>query len=105
MQSPLQITFHNLPHSDLIESDIRARVEKLTSLFDRVIGCRVVIDTPHRSQSPKGKTYAVKIELQVPGPDLVIRTEPVGDCHQAIAEAFDAAKRRLKEHAERSRGG
>ena len=82
MQSPLQVTFHNLPHSDALEADIRQRVAKLDGLSDHLIGCRVVVDSPHRGQT-KGKTYAVRIEMQVPGPDLVVSREPVGDWREA----------------------
>ncbi len=103
MQQPLQVTFHNLPHSDALEEDIRERVAKLDNLNGRLIGCRVVVDSPHRSQT-KGKTYAVRIEMQVAGGDIVVSREPVGDWRAAMSEAFDVAKRRLKEHAAKMRG-
>jgi len=103
MKHPLQVTFHNLPHSDALEHDVRERVGKLEALSERMIGCRVVIDSPHRNQE-KAKTYAVKIEMQVPGPDIVVSREPVADWRLALNEAFDVAKRRLKEYEARIRG-
>jgi len=103
MQQPLQVTFHNLPHSDALEEDIRGRVAKLEALNGRLHGCRVVVDSPHRSQT-KGKTYAVRIEMQVPGAEIVVSREPVGEWRLALNEAFDVARRRLREHAQRLRG-
>jgi ribosome-associated translation inhibitor RaiA len=103
MQQPLQVTFHNLPHSDALEEDIRERVAKLEGLHGRLIGCRVVVDSPHRTQV-KGKTYAVRIEMQVVGGEVVVSREPVGEWRVAMNEAFDVAKRRLKEHAAKQRG-
>jgi ribosome-associated translation inhibitor RaiA len=106
MEQPLQVTFHNLPHSDAVEADLRARVEKLEQLYGRVVGGRVVVDSPHRSAgAAKGKTYAVRIELALPGHELIVNREPVGDLKLAINDAFDTAKRRLKEFADKQRGG
>jgi ribosome-associated translation inhibitor RaiA len=104
MDKPLQITFHNLPHSDALEEDVRGRVAKLEELFDRITGARVVIDSPHRNQA-KGKTYAVRIEIALPGRELVVSREPVADLQRAMTAAFETVKRRLRGHAERSRGG
>lgn len=103
MDKPLQIMFHNLPHSDALEADVRSRVSKLEELYDRLTGARVVIDSPHRGQS-KGKTYAVRIELALPGHELIVTREPVADLQGAMTAAFDTAKRRLRGFAERNRG-
>ena len=88
--------------NEVVERNQRMARE-LEALSDRMIGCRVVIDSPHRNQE-KGKTYAVKIEMQVPGPDIVVSREPVADWRLALNEAFDVARRRLKEHEARIRG-
>jgi ribosome-associated translation inhibitor RaiA len=103
MQQPLQVTFHNVPHSDALEAEIRTRVARLETLSGRMIGCRVVVDSPHRGQT-KGKTYEIRIEMQVPGHEIVVTREPVGDFRMALNEAFDVARRRLKDHQEKLRG-
>ena len=103
MDTDLRISFHNLPHSDAVEQDIRDRVAKLEGVFDRIVGCRVVVEAPSRNAAGAA-AFAVKIEIAVPGQDIVVKPEPGPDMRAAVAQSFDAAKRRLKTHAERRRG-
>jgi ribosome-associated translation inhibitor RaiA len=102
MQQPLQVTFHNLPHSDALEADIRQRMDRLLEVYERAVGARVVVDSPHRA-ADRGKTYAVRIELALPGHEIVVEREPHGDVRRAVADAFDAARRQLVELAARRR--
>lgn len=104
MDTTLQISFHNLPHSDAVEHDIRERVAKLEGLFDRIVGCRVVVEAPSRNAGGAA-AFAVNIEIAVPGQDIVVKPEPAADMRTAVSQAFDAAKRRLKAHAEKRRSG
>lgn len=97
MDKPIQVTFHNLQHSDAVEDDIRARVAKLETLADRLSACRVVVSCPKRNQGG-AKNFEVKIEMSFPGTTLVVDKEPTNDLTSAIAAAFDTAKRRIKDH-------
>ncbi|MEZ5863040.1 MAG: hypothetical protein R3D25_02790 [Geminicoccaceae bacterium] len=56
---------------------------------------------PHRGQT---KTYAVRIELALPGHDLVVSREPVGDLHEAMTAASATASAPPPRFVERSRG-
>src|SRR5690606_26105954 len=49
MQVPLQIAFHKAEKSDWAEQEIRARVDKLQTYHDRIIGCRVTVDQRARN--------------------------------------------------------
>ena len=40
-----------------------------------VMGCRVAVECPHR-QPQRGNSYHVRIDLTVPGGELVIKHEP-----------------------------
>jgi len=71
MEIPLQITFRNMPPSEAIENNIREKTAKLKSFDNRIISCRVVVEAPHRHRH-KGKAYQVRIDLTVPGSELVI---------------------------------
>lgn len=111
MDVPLEIAFHNMDVSEAVEARVRERVDKLEKMYDRLIGCRVVIEAPHR-QHRKGNIYRVRIDMSVPGGTLVVDKEPSHvhekfanpDVYAVLGESFDIAERRLKEFKERLRG-
>jgi len=126
MQSPLQITFRNVKPSSSIEECIRAETDKLDSLYNHLMSCRVAIEMPHRHHR-KGSAYRVRIDLTVPGEEIVVRREPSlshrvqqsGETHLkkhlevdtphkdlglAIRAAFKIAGRQLQDYARRQRG-
>lgn len=107
MQSPLRITMRDIPPSEAIERYVRQHVTKLERLSLRLIACHVTIETPHRHKT-HGKHYRVRIELAVPGNDLVIARDPDAskdqeDAYAAIDAAFEHAARVLKDNAEKQR--
>ncbi len=107
MQVPLQIVFRNLEPSDLIAAKIRERVTWLEDYYERIISCRVSIEAPHRHHR-RGNLYAVKIDLRVPGKELVISRRPDlrgshRDMQVVIHEAFDEARRALEDYARKRR--
>jgi ribosomal subunit interface protein len=103
MKLPLEISARNVHISDATEELIREKAQKLDKLNDKLIGCRVRVEIPHRSQR-SGVLYTVRIEITVPGREIVIKREPDEDLHAAIVGSFDTAQRRLKEVAEKQRG-
>lgn len=103
MKIPLQITFRNFPHSDAIESHIAERATKLEKFNERLVGCRVAVEESQRKQH-QGKLYRVHVDMTVPGRELAVTREEHEDIYVAIRDAFDAACRRLEEHARRQRG-
>lgn len=132
MEIPLKITFRNMPPSRTVEASIREKAAKLESFYDRIMGCRVMVETPHRHHH-KGKAYQVRIDITVPGGELVINRAPKRlearkvppakriekdfserhepskhaaheDIYVAIRDAFNAAGRRLQDYARRQDG-
>jgi cold shock CspA family protein/ribosome-associated translation inhibitor RaiA len=81
----------------------------LEKFYDRLIGCDVVVEAPHR-HSRQGNLFAVTVELHVPGGAPVVAGRLHHDDHShedvyvAIRDTFDAARRRLQDHARRARG-
>jgi ribosome-associated translation inhibitor RaiA len=131
MQIPLQITFRNMPRSSAIEENIREKAAKLDSLFDGIMSCRVIVEAPHRHHY-KGKAYVVRIDMTVPGGELVINRAPkrldaakatdpeeletdLAESHEpskhaahedvyvAIRDAFNAAGRKVRDYVRRRR--
>lgn len=108
MNLPLQITFRDVPTSTVIEARVREEAAELDQFYGRIVSCRVVIESPHRHHH-QGRLYGVRIDLSVPGRELVIGREPSQhhaheDVYVAIRDAFDAARRQLEDHARRERG-
>lgn len=103
MQLPLQITARDFELTDAIEANIREKAGKLEAFYDRIMGCRVIIEIPHRHHH-KGHLYHVRIDMTVPGGELVVRREPHVDLYVALRDAFDAARRQLRDYASRQRG-
>jgi ribosomal subunit interface protein len=103
MQLPLQITFRDLPRSDAVEANVREKAEKLDQFYDRIMACRVVLGMvqKHRHQ---GKIYNVRIDLTVPGGEVVINRDRADDVYVAIRDAFDATKRKLEDFIRHQRG-
>lgn len=105
---PLQITFRDIPPSEAIEAKIRERAAKLDRFGERIMGCHVVVEAPHRHQK-KGFLYNVSIDLTLPGREIVVNREPSArtshqDVYVAIRDAFNAAARQLEDVTRRMRG-
>jgi len=67
-----------------------------------------VVDSPHRHHH-QGKVFAVKVQLELPGEDVVVDMErPQRDGHDdvyvVLRDAFDAAKRQLQQRMSSLRG-
>ncbi len=108
MQLPLQITFRQMEPSPALEARIRQRAEELDQFFDRIIACRVVVECGQRRHQ-QGKLFEVRIDLTLPGREIVVGHEPGAnhaheDAHVAVRDAFDSARRLLEDHARRRRG-
>ena len=76
MPIPLQISFRNMDPSPAVEERIRQKAAKLERFHDRIVGCTVVVEAPHRHHH-KGKLYNVRVDISVPGKDVVVdRAKP-----------------------------
>jgi ribosomal subunit interface protein len=103
MEIPLQISFHGIAHSDALYEAIRERAEKLERYYDHIMSCRVVLELAGRHQR-KGKQYTARIDLKVPGGEIVVTHAHDEDLQIALRDAFDAARRRLEDYARGQRG-
>jgi cold shock CspA family protein len=112
-----------MPPSGSLESEARTRAAWLETFYPKIVGCRVLVEIPHRHRS-RGRHVRVHIELSLPGEDIVVNHEPTlhaslkdveedghskGDDVEAVRkyalvavhEAFDTARRRLQAFADR----
>lgn len=123
---PLQITFRNMKPSAAVEGRVREEAGKLETFYDGIIRCRAVIELPHKHRR-KGDLYNVRIELTVPGAELIVKREPSlqaslrqvdvekqsksyevdaahKDIYVVIRDAFREARRQLQDFVRRQRG-
>ena len=103
MKTPLQITFRDIEQSDALEAHIREKAEKLETFFEPIMSCRVVVEMPHQHKH-QGKFFNVRIDIGVPGKEIVVNRDRHEDVYVALRDAFDAAKRQLDDYSRRLRG-
>ena len=107
MQIPLQVTFRHVDPSEAVDAYVRERASKLETFYDRIVGCRVAIEAPHRHKE-HGRVYRVRIDVTVPGGEIVVGHEKADrldfqDVYAAVDAAFAEAHRQVHEHAARLR--
>ncbi len=112
MDIPLELSFHNLEPSDALKTAVRAHVTKLEQFHDHIIGCRVVIEMPHKSQKASGNPPDVHIVVRVPGKEIVVSREynhnghkkAATDAYAVLDETFLVAQKQLKDYRRVSHG-
>jgi ribosomal subunit interface protein len=103
VQIPLQITIRDVDHSEALETRIRDKAQKLEEFFKHIMSCRVVVEAPHKHHH-QGKQFNVRIDIGVPGSEIVVNRDHHEDVYVALRDAFDAAKRQLEDYARKMRG-
>lgn len=103
METPLQISFKGIAHSDALYSAIREKAEKLNRYYDRLMSCRVVLELAGRHKR-QGKQFTVRIDLKMPGGEIAITHQHDEDAQIALRDAFAAATRKLEDYARTQRG-
>ena len=100
MTTPLKIRTRQFPPTESIEREVRDRFSQLERVYDRITGAHVTLEAPIRHHR-KGGPFAVRIDVAVPGSEILVTRTAAEDLYVAIREAFGAARRRLEEHADR----
>ena len=100
---PVQVTIRDIPMSAALETHIRKKAEKLNKYYDRISSCRVVVEVPQKHKH-RGKLFNVRIDITVPGKELVVTHKYDEDVYIAVREAFSAISRQLEEHSRKRHG-
>ncbi len=103
MQIPVQITIRDMEHSEALEARIREKAHKLDEFFNHIMSCRVVVEMPHKHHH-QGKQFNVRIDIGVPGSEIVVNRDHAEDVYVALRDAFSAAKRQLEDYVRKVRG-
>lgn len=107
MQIPLKIAWHDVEESPRVEALITTNAEKLEQFYDRITSCRVTVSAPGRLRH-EGTIYSVRIDLTVPGREIVVNRQHGKDARHkeiefAVNDAFHAARRMLEDHVRTTR--
>ena len=98
----VQITLRGISHSDALEARIKQKAKKLAQLFPFLIGCRVIAEVPHQHHN-HGNQFVVRLDIAIPGSEIVVNRDHHEDVYIALREAFRAARRQLTGHSGRQR--
>jgi ribosomal subunit interface protein len=110
MQRPLEIAFRDLDPSDFIRNLVEERVDRLERFHPHIIGCRVVVEAPHRSAEGHNPPLGITVEVDVPArprivaKDVEAQRAMKGDHLAAINRAFEAVERQLEDLKDKQRG-
>jgi ribosome-associated translation inhibitor RaiA len=100
MDVPPEIAFRNVEPTDAIRALIAEGIDALEKVHPRITSCRVMIE-----EGTRGIPH-VRLDIGIPGSELVVDREQPGDAAkrevpQLVRDAFDVARRQLREHRKR----
>lgn len=102
MRNSLQISVRNVALSKAAKDNIRDKAAQLDQYYNNITSCRVAVEAINRSQR-QGIIYQVRVDITVPGSELVVNRESDEDVYVAIRDAFDAAMRQVEKYARKQR--
>ncbi len=103
MKLPVQIHFNAMESSEALEASAREQVHKLESFASDIMACRVTISLEQKHKH-QGRPFSVRIDLSVPGHELVVNRVQHEDVYVALREAFGNMRRQLEELVRKRRG-
>ncbi len=106
MDIPLELSFHKMDSSDALKTAVDNHLAKLEQFHDHIIGCRVVIEMPHKSHRTGQNIPDVHVVVRVPGKELVVSRETLragdkkaaADAYGMLDDAFRAVQQQLKDY-------
>jgi ribosomal subunit interface protein len=103
MKQALQITFHGMDRSDAVEQAARRKAEHLDRFAADIMACHVMVELLQKHQH-QGRPFGVRIDLTLPGHELVVNRVEHEDVYVALRDAFDDMKRQLEDVVRQRRG-
>jgi ribosomal subunit interface protein len=89
--------------SEALETDIRTHVDKLEQFEPHLMSCRVTVEET-RKHHQQGRQFTVRVDVRVPGREIVVTRDHHEDVYVALRDAFDSAKRQIEEAVRERRG-
>ncbi len=101
MKLPLEIVVREANLPGTVRDAIDAHAARLDHFCGQIMRCRVTVTGPGRHAHGR---WAIKIDLTVPGREILVDRQDGDDLPEGLREAFDAAARRLEDYVRRRRG-
>jgi cold shock CspA family protein/ribosome-associated translation inhibitor RaiA len=97
---PPEIAFRNVEPTEALRALIDEGIDSLEKVHPHLVSCRVMVE-----ENARGFPH-VRLDLGIPGSEVVVHEEPPVDAQNrevplAVREAFDIARRQLREHRKR----
>ena len=92
-----------MQHSPAMDTRIRELAARLEDIQPKITRCHVVVDEIDRHKN-KGNLFEVRIDIHVPGREIVATHQRNEDAYVAIGAAFDVLTRQLEDEIRIIRG-
>jgi len=107
MQTPVQITFRSMAHSDALAAHLQLRIDKLDHIFDRIVSCHVVIELEGH-QHHHGEQHRISVNVGLPGHEIIVNHAPshsptIETAYATADRDFEDAERQLEDWLRRQR--
>ncbi|HEY5290887.1 MAG TPA: HPF/RaiA family ribosome-associated protein [Burkholderiales bacterium] len=100
MRDPVEITLRGIPHSAALERYVGEQARQLDRQCELIQACHVVVEALQRHRQ-QGAQIAVRLNITLPGTEVVVNREHGEDVYIALHDAFEAAGLQLKDHMRR----
>ena len=100
MRDPVEITLRGVPQSDALERYVGEQARQLDRQCEFIQTCHVVVEALQR-HGQQGAQFAVRLNITLPGTEVVVNREHGEDVYIALRDAFEAARLQLKDHMRR----
>lgn len=102
MKLPFELKQKDVSLTPAATEGIQDRAERLEKFCNRITRCTVTVEGSGRHH--RQGSYGVRIDLTVPGTELVVHKKAEANLELALKAAFDTMTRRLEDHVQRERG-
>ncbi len=95
MRYPIHIRLSGLESSVALTAAVETHASGLPWVESQIIGCWVGVHCDSE-QLPAGAPYSVRLDVLIPGHELVAQRVQNSDLHLALEQAFDDIKQKLQ---------
>lgn len=93
MNFPVELTFHQIDHSDAVEAAVERWLSRLEGVHPRIQRINVHVSQPHRSHR-QGREFHVNVVVEIPN-HTIAASQGHEDIYVAVSDAFRTARRQL----------